>query len=261
MKYLFMAFLMALLFSAANAQQINSYKYIIVPNKFSSFDENEYQLNGILAGMLENKHYVILPQDKSQWPQELRSNDCLVLTADIKKGKSLFKNKLQLIFKDCSVKEILTIEGSSSIKEYNEGYHDALNQAIEKIDDCKAEEATAVTPAQTKDTVKEFVAAPVTQSSTSGEKINKEAPTNTFTNGEISLTKSDLTDGSFLLIRAENSQVYAQFFPSSKAGIYHVKMINPKNGDYYTIGYFAGNTLSIEIQNVANKWNVTVFKQ
>lgn len=244
-------FLIAVLFSFVftNAQQVSDYKYIIVPKKFQEFDENEYRLNYYLKNLLTKKNYIILNEDVQEWPVEVQQNACLALTADVKKRKNFLKNKVELVFTSCSQQQVGMFEGDTSIKEYEKGYQDALKTAVLKM---KVQNPNAVVH-QTE--------APASEKENADVKENIVAETITiYSNGEISLTKSDLTDGSFLLINQNNSQVYAQFFSSTRNGIFHVKVIDPK-GNYDTIGYFDGTTLEIELSNSTNKWVVTQFKK
>jgi len=255
MKNLVITFLL-ISFSILNAQQVSDYKYIVVPEKFSGFDENQYQLNRYLNLQLTKKNYEILTQNSQNWPEEARLNPCSVLTADVMKVKSFLKNKLEITFTDCSKKEIVRLEGESKIKEYDKGYQDAMKTALNSIKVQNAKPVLQQEPIVNKtviETVKitDHVEIPVQQNGNSSS----------YRNGDILLTKSDLKDGSFLLIQENSAQIFAQFYPSSKPGVFHVKMINPKGENYFTIGYMSESSISIEMQNGSDHWNLTEFKK
>lgn len=239
-------------FISVNAQQISDYKYIIVPKKFQEFDENQYKLNTYLKNLLIKKNYEVLSEDVQQWPVEVQQNSCLAASVDVKKRKNFLKNKVEIVFTDCAQKQIgIVLDGDTSIKEYEKGYQDALKNAVQGI---QMQNPNALNkPSQTH--------VPNTQNTQVTENTNQQTISSaSYSNGQISLIKSDLTDGSFLLINESNAQVYAQFFPSSKSGVFHVKVIDNK-GNYETIGYFDGTVLEIELSQGGNKWALTQFKK
>ncbi len=243
-------------FSISNAQQVSQYKYIIIPEKFSDFDENQYQLNRYLNLLLTKKNYESLSQDNQTWPDDAKLNPCSVLTADVLKVKSFLKNKLEIVFTDCNNKEIAKMEGESKIKDYDKGYQAAMRTALNEL---KMQNAKSVPQEGV------IISNPVKESTKIPENIPNPADQNEnssgYKNGNILLTKSDLKDGSFLLIQENNAQVFAQFYPSSKQGIFHVKVMNPKGENYFTIGYLGENSISIEMQNGPNQWKLTEFKK
>jgi hypothetical protein len=247
-KYIFGFLLIG--FLNTNAQSISDYKYIVIPEKFSGFDENQYQLGRLLNLLLTKKNYEILSSEKFDWPAEVQKNPCLAIHADVQKIKSFLNNKLSLKFTDCNGKEIFNSEGMSRIKEYDKGYQDALRKAASSI---LMQNAKEQPEEQNEEKIVE----------NSGE-INPQITNpenNAYSNGEIILTKSELKDGSFLLIQPDNAQVYAQFFPTSKPGVYRVKMMNPKGESYFTVGYETGNSLSIELILNQNDVQVMEFRK
>jgi len=252
-NFLITLFLISL--SALSAQQVSDYKYIIIPEKFSGFDENQYQLNRYLGFQLNKKNYETLSQEPVSWPLEVRQNPCLALKSDVEKNRSFLKNKLEIVFTDCNNKEIARLEGESKIKEYDKGYQDAMKTALNAV---KTQNAQPVSQQET------ITNEPVMETVKISEPVENNVQPNenasVYKNGEISLTKSDLKDGSFSLIRENNAQIFAQFYPSSKPGVFHVKMMNPNGENYFTIGYMSGNSISIEMQNGSNQWKLAEFK-
>lgn len=258
----FITALVLISFAMLNAQQISDYKYIIVPKKFNEFDENEYKLNTYLKNLLQKKNYEILSEDASTWPVEVQQNSCLAATADVKKKKNFLKNKVEIVFTNCSQKEVGMVEGTSALKEFDKGYQDALKIAsgrviqqnakpIESIHKNKSIPVEIVKASETEIKDVAEVKPTISQTNSNG---------NTYSNGDITLTKSDLADGSFYLINESNSQIYAQFFPTSKSGVYRVKLTDAK-GNYETIGFFDGNNVEIEINSDNNQKKLIQFKQ
>jgi len=121
--------MLAVCSTIAFAQKVSDYKYVAVPEKFETFKE-DYSLKDLFSKAMAGKKYIALPVIKDNWPSDAKNNYCNVVTADILKDKSLFKNKLIVQFKDCNNKMILETRGSSNIKDFEEGFHDALKQAL-----------------------------------------------------------------------------------------------------------------------------------
>src|SRR5690606_14631570 len=131
-KHLFFLIFLANL-SFLNAQNVNDFKYIVIPSQFLGFDENQYELNRYLGIQLIKKNYEILSGDSGEWPAEVQQNPCLALNAMVTKEKSFLKNKLSLKFTDCTRKILFEKEGESKIKEFGKGYQDALKQITNSI--------------------------------------------------------------------------------------------------------------------------------
>lgn len=248
------AILVLISFSVLNAQQISDYKYIIVPKKFNDFDENQYKLNTYLKNLLKKKNYEVLSEDVASWPVEVRQNSCMATTADVKKLKNFLKNKVEITFTNCNEKQVGSVEGISSIKEYEKGYQDALKISSDKI---KNQNAKPIEQIHKNASIPiEIVKAPEITN-----KENQPNPNgNIYANGNLKLTKSDLADGSFYMINESNSQIYAQFFPTSKNGVYRVKITDAK-GNYETIGFFDGNNVEIEINSENNEKKLIQFNK
>lgn len=250
----FITALLLIAFSLLNAQQISDYKYIIVPQKFNDFEENQYKLNTYLKNLLKKKNYEILTENAAEWPSEVQQNSCLAATADVKKLKNLLKNKVEIVFTNCEQKQVGIVEGTSSLSQIDKGYQDALKIASGRVFEQKARPVEQIH--KNKTIPVEIVKAPEINPAENQVSSNG----STYSNGEITLTKSDLADGSFYLINDKTAQIYAQFFPSSKQGIYKVKVIDPK-GNYETIGYFDGTNVEIEQTSADNKSTLIQFKK
>jgi hypothetical protein len=114
---------------------LNSYKYVIVPNKYDFLKEkDQYQLNS-LTQFLFNKYGFEALMEGSNYPEDLIRNRCLALKSDVLKDSGLFKTKLSLELKDCNDAVVYTSQaGESREKEYNKAYSEALREAFEELE-------------------------------------------------------------------------------------------------------------------------------
>src|SRR5690606_10657536 len=191
-----------ILFLNVNAQNVNDFKYIVIPSQFLGFDENQYELNRYLGIQLIKKNYEILSGDSEEWPAEVQQNPCLALNAMVTKEKNFLKNKLTLKFTDCTQKVVFEKEGESKIKEFDKGYQDALKQITNSIALQTAADSQVVAQNTEETTETNFQ---------SGEFPEPQLNTvNLFSDGKNVYSKSDLKDNSFLLINESNAQVFAQ---------------------------------------------------
>lgn len=232
-------------FSTINAQEISDYKYINVPEKFSSFDQDEFQLNNRLRFLLTQKKYEVLATDKSAWPQEVIENPCLALNADVKKVKSFLNNKLEVTFADCAQKNIETIDGTSKIKEFDKGYQEALKLAVNKLKIQNAKASIPMTKIEKPKAESNVVYIPE-------PKAIEITKSNLLTDGTKNYQKVELQNGGFLIMSENGNQVVAKFESTLKNGIYRVAVTNG-NSSYPSVGYNNGNSVSYEILD-GNTW-------
>lgn len=226
-------------FSTINAQETNDYKYINIPEKFTNFDQDQYQLNNRLRYLLTQKKYEILATDKSLWPQEVIQNPCLALNADIKKVKSFLNNKLEVSFADCAQKNIETFEGTSKIKEFDKGYQEAIKLALNKL---KTQNAKTSIPMVKLEQPKRIV----NEVSIPEPKGVEVTISNLLTDGSKNYQKIDLQNGGFMIMSENGNQVIAKFETTSKTGVYRVAVTNG-NTSYSSVGYSNGNSISYEV--------------
>lgn len=119
-------------FSSFSQNNINDYKYIVIPSQFEFLKEkDQYQVNS-LAKFLFNKYgYSAYMQDEDL-PQDLNNNRCLGLLADVVKDGGVFKTKLRIDLKDCNGKVVMSSRvGETREKEYAKAYNLALRDAFE----------------------------------------------------------------------------------------------------------------------------------
>jgi hypothetical protein len=113
---------------------INNYKYVVVPEKFSfSKSENQYGLNSLVRDLLEEKGFTAF-MSNAQLPQEVAANKCGSLMADVVEKKGIFVTNLSILLKDCQGNIVFkSKEGKSREKEYQAAYDEALRDAYTSL--------------------------------------------------------------------------------------------------------------------------------
>ena len=123
----------------AKAQtNINDYKYVIVPNTFDFLKEpDQYRLN-TLTKLLFEKHGFTTIMEKDTFPDEVITNGCLALHADVLKEPGVFNSKLKVALKDCQNNMVFVSNiGKSKEKDYVVAYNLALREAFKSFDTFK----------------------------------------------------------------------------------------------------------------------------
>jgi len=113
---------------------INNYKYVVVPNKFDFLKEkDQYQINS-LTKFLFNKYGFEAIMAGSEYPEDLILNRCLGLKPNVIKDSGMFKTKLIIELSNCNDKVIYTSAvGESRAKDYKTAYNLALRDAFKSI--------------------------------------------------------------------------------------------------------------------------------
>jgi len=133
-KFTGIFFLFLFCFSGYAQNELNPYKYIIVPKQYDFLKkENQYRVNSMTKYLFEQDGFTTLYQG-DEYPADLNANPCLAATAIVLNESSAFTTKLVLMLKDCRDKEIFrTVEGKSKIKEFDKTYIDALKKSFVSI--------------------------------------------------------------------------------------------------------------------------------
>ena len=126
------SFLLGSVFYSFSQENINDYKYVIIPNQYSFVSSpDQYQLNSLTKFLFDKYGYTAFLQSE-ELPQDLRNNRCLALYVDVKKLSAFLKTKLQIELKNCDgVLVSLSKEGETREKEYSKAYNLALRDAFE----------------------------------------------------------------------------------------------------------------------------------
>lgn len=118
------------------AQDLDQYKYIIVPEEFEfSKEKNQFQLNALTKFLFE-KHGFETLMKKEEKPTDLQENYCLGLNTKVKDNSGLFVTKLVVQLEDCRGNIVFeTKEGRSREKDYKTAHHEALRDAFSDIEE------------------------------------------------------------------------------------------------------------------------------
>lgn len=222
-------------------QKVSDYKYVSIPGKFQTF-KNSFNLETFLAKALKGKKYVILQGDKLQWPSELMGNSCSIVNADVINDKSMLRNKVILQFRDCNDKVILESKGTSTIKEFEEGFQDALTQALVTVP--VSNPVAIVAQNETTNNNNSVVSSQLVESN--GAK---------YSNGKLDVQKVQIDNNHFILVKPNSSIPFATFKATTKRDVFRVKL---ENGDL-TIGYFENGNIIIEIPQANGEYAKEIF--
>lgn len=141
MKHLVLIFSLSFVFTfnvfsqedAINVEAIDNYKYVIVPLKYDFLsDTDQYQINS-LTKFLFNKYGYTAFLENDPFPDDLRSNRCLALKAEVVKDRGGFlSTKVIINLMDCNGELIVASKvGKSREKEFKISYNLALRDAFE----------------------------------------------------------------------------------------------------------------------------------
>lgn len=117
----------------AQAQDLDDYKYVQVPQGFDFLSEdNQFQLNDLTAFLFEKYGFEVIY--KEQLPENLEI--CKVMKADVLEDNGLFTTKLKVVLENCKGETIFTSkQGVSREKEYKKAYQEALREAFSSLKD------------------------------------------------------------------------------------------------------------------------------
>lgn len=247
MKKTFSLFLF-LLMIISKAQSLSEYQYILVPKEFEDFKANKaYGLKPLLEKSLKGKKYVILSDDRSQWPADALTNPCQMLSANLLDDKSLFRNKIILQFKDCKGTNVFEEKASSSIKEFEPGFQDALKQTLIRV---------PVSNPQIKTTTKtEIPVSHQEQTKSSASEPENKKTAQRYSNGQLLLQKIQIDAHQFILIDGESSVPFATFRATTKPDVFRVKLGSGES----TIGYVENGNIVIETPNNNGDFTKEIF--
>jgi len=231
----------------AFTQKVSDYKYVVIPEKFKTFKNSSFGLEAYLAKALQGKKYEILTEAMDKWPSEARNNSCNVINAEVLNDKSLFTNKVILQFKDCNKKVIFESKGRSDIKEFEEGFPDALKQALI---DVAFSNPVEMLPAKMSDDTQNG------QNIVSKTIVSSKTPeANSYSNGKFTLQRIEIDPTQFILAKSGSSVPFATFKSTSKDAVFLVKLADGNT----TIGYFENGSIVIDMPQADGKFSKEVF--
>jgi len=235
-------------FMLSYAQKVSDYKYVVVPSSFESFKKNNYGLSAFLTKNMKAKQYVVLSENRGQWPEEANVNPCSVLNADVINDSNFLRNKIILEFKDCNNKVVSSQKGITSIKEYEEGFKDALSDTFARI--------PVANPIQITEYKKENQATETAQQTSQvSEQKSQASKAEKYSNGKLSLQKIQIDAAKFILVDGNSSVPFATFKETTKKDVFRVKLGSGES----TTGYFENGNLVIEISKGNDEYSKEVF--
>lgn len=117
------------------AQDLDQYKYVIVPEEFEfSKEKNQFQLNALTKFLFDKYGFETLMRNEAK-PADLQENYCLGLNTKVKDNSGLFVTKLVIQLEDCQGNIVFeSKEGRSREKEFKAAHHEALRDAFSDIE-------------------------------------------------------------------------------------------------------------------------------
>jgi len=127
-------FLFLLITSLSFSQNLNDYKYALVPSKFSFLKEtNQYNLN-VMTKLFMEKYGFITFMDNETYSEDFAINNFNKVYVDLDEKSTMFKTTIKVVLKDLTNKVIYTSgEGTSRNKEYKIAYQEALRGAFNTL--------------------------------------------------------------------------------------------------------------------------------
>lgn len=116
------------------AQNLDEYKYAMVPSKFLFLkEENMFNLN-LLTKMYLQKYGFETYYNTETAPDEFVNSNCNKIFIDVLENNNMFTTKLKVVVKDCKGNVLATSEeGTSRDKEYRVAYNEALRMAFDNF--------------------------------------------------------------------------------------------------------------------------------
>ncbi|MBY0487714.1 MAG: hypothetical protein K2P85_11085 [Flavobacteriaceae bacterium] len=116
------------------AQNLNEYKYAMVPAKFSFLKEsNMYNLN-LLTKLYMQKYGFETYYDNETAPDDFVNSNCNKVFVDLVASNSIFTTKVKVVIKDCKGSILMSSEeGTSRDKEFKTAYNEALRMAFDNF--------------------------------------------------------------------------------------------------------------------------------
>lgn len=139
MKQLIVLLAMLLFYSnviTAQSSNINDYKYVIVPEKYSWTDYiDEYQVNSLTVFLFKKYGMEAFLLGRAI-PEDLNRDGCNTLTADVEEKSTLFRTTVKVVLKNCDNEVVfVSQEGKSKEKEIKKAYHAALREAFISLEE------------------------------------------------------------------------------------------------------------------------------
>ncbi len=136
MKKLIFGILLLVGFQATmQAQDLDEYRYIKVPEKFEFLsEENQYQLNELTAFLFEKYGFNVLYREDTP----AGTDPCEILRADVENQSGFLQSKVKVHLRDCHDQVVFSSrEGKSREKDRKASFHEALRDAFQSVEQVK----------------------------------------------------------------------------------------------------------------------------
>ena len=135
-KFLVIVILFSYISIAFAQDNLNAYKYVIVPEKYDFLKEDDkYQLNSLTKFLFDKDSFQTMFENES-YPADLLANPCLAVTVGVNDNSTMFTSKLVIELKNCYNKVVFTsAQGKSKEKDYKRSYQEALRNAFISINE------------------------------------------------------------------------------------------------------------------------------
>ncbi|PTM09815.1 MAG: hypothetical protein DA407_04950 [Bacteroidetes bacterium] len=129
-KALLILILMSCFLKVTAQHSINDYKYVIVEKQFHFQTEpNQYNLNELTRFLLKKNGFrPILESDI--FPNDLKSNYCLALNAEVK-ASGFLRTTVTITLTDCNNNVMFEAESTNKEKEFDKAYSYGIRMAFE----------------------------------------------------------------------------------------------------------------------------------
>lgn len=134
MKKILFLILIASSVTLSHAQDLNNYKYILIPPTYEFTNgTDQYRLNSLTKFLFEKEGFSTLMTNEKK-PVDFQQNPCLGLNADVNNNSGLFVTKLVITLTNCSGDVVFeSEEGRSREKDFQAAYQEALRDAFESV--------------------------------------------------------------------------------------------------------------------------------
>lgn len=116
-------------------EDVNQYRYVVVPKQFEFQKEaGQYQLNGLTRFLFEK--YGFEAYLEGEVPDALMNNPCEGLKGVVKDESGMLTTKVKVLLMDCRNNVVFeTKEGKTKEKDYSKSFNLAIREAFEDIDE------------------------------------------------------------------------------------------------------------------------------
>ena len=236
------------------------FKYVIIPTQFSEIGKgfNPYSVSSSLQHVL-NENGIRTVFESDQRPADY----CEALIVGLEKTSSMFTNKLLVQFRDCQNNVIWSKEGVGRSKDFNEGYAEALADALKdfrELPENRLLQSVIAAPAPAPVTAPEIVG-------TDGDQ-DVYKPQNLYFNETyfVDLVDEGANQKKLVVLNGKllgyaRLQKIATLTPADLPGMYTTEWTTPQGDILRGVANMTGNKLIITLSSGDQPVMITLMKQ